>query len=82
MLDRVEAFFDLEYAPHGYCLMWQPELIWTHVISDSLIAAAYFSFPIALVTFVRKRRDVEFGKMFWLFAIFMLSCGLTHIMGI
>jgi signal transduction histidine kinase len=82
MLDEVKAFFDGEYAPHGYCLMWQPELIWTHVISDSLIAAAYFSIPIALVTFVRKRRDVEFGKMFWLFAIFILSCGLTHIMGI
>jgi signal transduction histidine kinase len=81
-LDKVKAFFAGEYAPHGYCLMWQPELIWTHVISDSLIAAAYFSIPIALVTFVRKRRDVEFGKMFWLFAIFILSCGLTHIMGI
>jgi signal transduction histidine kinase/ActR/RegA family two-component response regulator len=78
----MRAFFSGDYAPHGYCLLWQPELIWTHVISDALIAAAYFSIPVALVTFVRRRRDVEFGKMFWLFALFILSCGMTHLMGI
>ncbi len=82
MLEMIRAFFAGDYAPHGYCLLWQPGLIWTHVISDALIAAAYFSIPIALVTFVRRRRDVEFGRMFWLFALFILSCGLTHVMGI
>jgi signal transduction histidine kinase len=82
MLDSVKAFFAGDYAPHGYCLLWQPELIWTHVVSDALIAAAYFSIPVALITFIRKRPDVEFGKMFWLFALFILSCGLTHVMGI
>jgi signal transduction histidine kinase/CheY-like chemotaxis protein len=82
MFDPIRTFFAGDYAPHGYCLLWQPELIWTHVISDALIAAAYFSIPIALITFLRKRPDVEFGKMFWLFAAFILSCGLTHVMGI
>ncbi len=82
MLDRFRAFFAGDYAPHGYCLLWDPALVWTHIISDALIAAAYFSIPIALVTFVRRRPDVEFGKMFWLFALFILSCGLTHVMGI
>jgi signal transduction histidine kinase len=82
MFNEINAFFTGDYAPHGYCLMWHPGLIWTHVISDALIAAAYFSIPIALVTLVRKRPDVAFGKMFWLFALFILSCGLTHLMGI
>jgi hypothetical protein len=81
MLETITAFFAGEYAPHGYCLLWHPGLIWTHVISDALIAAAYFSIPIALVTFVRRRPDVEFGGMFWLFALFILSCGMTHVMG-
>jgi signal transduction histidine kinase len=76
------SLFDGSYAPHGYCLLWQPALIWTHVVSDALIAAAYFSIPIALITFVRRRPDIEFGGMFWLFAVFILSCGLTHVMGI
>lgn len=82
MPEFLRAFFAGDYAPHGYCLMWHPGLVWTHVISDALIAAAYFSIPIALVTFVRRRGDVEFGRMFWLFALFILSCGLTHVMGI
>ena len=81
MLDTLRDFLSGDYAPHGYCLLWRPELIWTHVISDALIAAAYFSIPVALLTFVRKRPDVNFGKMFWLFALFILSCGLTHVMG-
>lgn len=82
MLDSFREFISGDYAPHGYCLLWRPELIWTHVISDALIAAAYFSIPVALLVFVRKRPDVNFGKMFWLFALFILSCGLTHVMGI
>lgn len=69
-------------APHGYCLLWDPALVWTHVISDALIAAAYFSIPVALVTFIRKRRDLEFSWIFWLFAIFIVACGLTHILAI
>ncbi len=71
-----------DLAPHGYCLMWNPWLVWTHVLSDALIAAAYFSIPVALIRFVRRRGDVAFGWIFWLFAIFILACGLTHIMAI
>jgi signal transduction histidine kinase len=70
------------FAPHGYCLLWQPELVWTHVIADALIAAAYFSIPLALISFIRKRRDLEFSWIFWLFAVFIVACGLTHVLAI
>jgi hypothetical protein len=46
-----------DYMPHGMCFLWQPELIALHVASDSLIALAYYSIPIALVYFVLKRTD-------------------------
>jgi signal transduction histidine kinase len=82
MTDLLKPFFDGSYAPHGYCLLWQPELIWTHVIADSLIALAYFSIPVALIALVRKRQDVAFGWIFWLFALFITACGATHIMAI
>jgi signal transduction histidine kinase len=75
-------FIDGRYAPHGYCLLWQPELVWTHVVSDTLIAAAYFSIPLALVHFIRRRRDMAFSGVFWLFALFILACGATHVMSI
>jgi signal transduction histidine kinase/CheY-like chemotaxis protein len=69
-------------APHGYCLLWDPRLVWTHVVSDALIAAAYFSIPVALVSFVRRRKDVAFSWILWLFALFIVACGTTHLLSI
>src|SRR3984885_14070962 len=70
------------FSPHGICLLWEPELIWLHVVSDALIAVAYFSIPFALAIFVSKRRDLKFGWVYWSFGIFILACGLTHILSI
>ncbi|ARS25749.1 ATP-binding protein [Sphingomonas sp. KC8] len=82
MTDLLRPFFDGSYAPHGYCLLWQPELIWTHVITDTLIAGAYFSIPLVLIVMIRRRADIAFGWVFWLFAMFITACGVTHVMGI
>jgi signal transduction histidine kinase len=70
------------FAPHGICLLWEPQLIWLHVASDIVIASAYFSIPVALSIFVSKRRDVDFGWVFWAFALFIMACGVTHVMSI
>jgi signal transduction histidine kinase/CheY-like chemotaxis protein len=69
-------------SPHGICLLWDPELIWLHVLSDAVIAASYFSIPFALAIIVSKRRDFQFGWVAWAFATFILACGLTHIFSI
>jgi PAS domain S-box-containing protein len=69
-------------SPHGICLLWEPELIWLHVASDAIIAAAYFSIPVALTILVTKRRDLQFGWIYWAFAIFIMACGLTHLLSI
>ncbi len=83
MFDALRRLWEVEnLSPHGICLLWRPELIWTHVISDSLIAFAYFSIPVALAIFVSRRRDVVFGWMFWSFAVFITACGATHLMAI
>ncbi|WP_044540509.1 ATP-binding protein [Bradyrhizobium sp. LTSP885] len=70
------------FSPHGICLLWEPELIWLHVMSDAIIAASYFSIPFALAIVVSKRRDFQFGWMAWPFATFILACGLTHVFSI
>jgi signal transduction histidine kinase len=69
-------------APHGYCLLWDPALIWLHVISDTIIGLSYFSIPIALSVFLARRRDIEFGWLLWLFALFIMACGTTHFLSI
>jgi len=75
-------FSERGLPPHGYCLLWDPALIWTHVISDLVIGLAYFSIPLVLATFLSRRRDVQFGWVGWLFAGFILACGATHFMSI
>ena len=72
----------LQMVPHGYCYLWQPNLVRLHVIADGLTAAAYYSIPIALAVFATKRHDVPFNRVFWLFAAFILACGTTHVMAI
>ena len=63
---------------HGFCLLWEPGLIWTYALSDTGIALAYFSIPIALIVIARRRSDLVFRPLLWLFAAFILLCGTTH----
>ncbi len=82
-MSRLEQFFSTNFmAPHGYCFMWLPEIVWLHVAANALIAAAYFSIPLALWRFAYKRPDMPFHSMFILFAMFITLCGLTHVFGI
>lgn len=71
-----------QYMPHGHCYLWQPPLVWLHVISDLLIAVAYFSIPVMLLYFVSKRSDVPFQTIFLLFGAFIVLCGTGHLLEI
>jgi len=75
-----QLFSSGNFEPHGYCYLWNPGLVWLHVISDSLIAAAYFAIPVVLALFIRRRRDLPFSWMFVLFGVFIVACGSTHLM--
>ena len=68
--------------PHGYCIAWSPGLLWTLVSADALIAAAYYSIPLGLFVLARRRGDLAFHWMFYLFAFFILACGTTHLVGL
>ena len=70
--------FNSGLAPHGFCLLWNPGLIWTYALSDAGIGLAYFSIPVALAVIARNRRDLVFSPLLWLFAAFILLCGTTH----
>jgi PAS domain S-box-containing protein len=70
------------FMPHGHCYFWTPELVNLHAISDALIVLAYYSIPVTLIYFVRKRKDLKFHWMFVCFAVFILACGTTHLLEI
>src|SRR5262249_13914629 len=79
MIEFFKQLFTSDFMPHGHCYFWQPEIVWLHVLSDSCITLAYYSIPIALVYFVRKRRDVPFNWMFVMFGAVIFGCGTTHL---
>jgi PAS domain S-box-containing protein len=75
-----ELFSTQGFMPHGHCYLWRPEIVWLHVVSDSLIFLAYVIIPITLVYIVLRRKDLPFDWMFLCFGVFIVSCGLTHAM--
>jgi PAS domain S-box-containing protein len=80
-LENLSSILDTRsFMPHGTCLLWRPELLYLHVVSDLLIAASYVAIPVALSYFVSKREDLRFGYIFFLFGAFILACGTTHVM--
>jgi PAS domain S-box-containing protein len=83
MPEFLERLFSSDgFMPHGHCYLWNPGLVWLHVISDGLIALAYTSIPFTLVHIARTRRDIPFGWMFFCFGMFIIACGATHLMEI
>ncbi|MDX1497140.1 MAG: response regulator [Salinisphaeraceae bacterium] len=82
-MEAVDSLFNNPaFMPHGHCYLWMPKILWLHLISDALIAAAYLSIPITLIYFVRKRTDLVFQPVFLLFGAFILLCGATHAVNI
>ena len=82
---QAAAFFEdllKVYTPRRVCMFEEQPLIWLHVLSDLLIGLSYYSIPFALVYFIRRRRDLAFSWIFWLFALFILACGTTHMFGV
>jgi diguanylate cyclase (GGDEF)-like protein/PAS domain S-box-containing protein len=67
------------FLPHGYCLAWQPGLLWTMVGAHAVIGISYFSIPVAILYFLRRQPDLKFNWLFLMFALFILGCGTTHL---
>ena len=70
------------FLPHGYCFTWSPGLLWSMVGADAVIAAAYFSIPVATLSYVRRRPEPTTKWLAWLFSAFIFACGITHVMDI
>ncbi|HYO82836.1 MAG TPA: hypothetical protein VES20_15630 [Bryobacteraceae bacterium] len=82
MSEFLQGLFRADFLPHGWCYRWAPEIVWLHVTADLLIALAYYFIPFALIHILRRRGDLVYPWMFWLFGTFILACGTTHLMNV
>ncbi len=80
MYEFFSHLFDTQgWVARWVCGRWTPQLGWTYIVSSLLIGLAYFAIPFILFRFIRKRKDiVPFNGIFWLFILFIFSCGVTH----
>ncbi len=75
-----EELCSTAFMPHGQCYLWNSDLLWLHGVSDGLITLSYFSIPLTLLYFVRKRHDLPYPGLFILFGAFIVACGTTHLL--
>jgi signal transduction histidine kinase len=67
------------YPARWQCGLWTPFEGWLYIISNLVVFLAYFFIPVVLFFFLRKRDFEGFRRLIWLFAAFILLCGLTHL---
>ena len=67
------------YAPHAICLLQDPAIIATTVVTNLGVAAAYFMIPFALWRFLRRSETLPFRSVLVMFLVFILACGTSHI---
>lgn len=67
------------FMPHGHCYLWRDDVLWLHLIGDGLTVLAYFLIPGMLFYFVRVRRDIRYRTVFYLFGLFIITCGTSHL---
>ena len=82
-MQTVIDFFSVNsFIPHGFCLSWNPILLWLHIISDTAIVLSYYSIPISILYFIRKRKEMPYAWFLVMAALFIVACGTTHLMSI
>jgi signal transduction histidine kinase len=79
MLEFLKHLFDSsDFAPRSVGNGWTTELGWLHQGADALICLSYLTIGLLLIYFVRKRKGMPFSSVFWMFAAFIIVCGLAH----
>ncbi len=66
------------FPPRWSCGKWSEGLGWTHIIADVATFAAYVAIPLSIV-WLNRRRALPLPRIGWLFAAFVLACGVTHL---
>jgi PAS domain S-box-containing protein len=69
------------FIPH-YDYLWQAKLPWHQLTADAVTGIADYVMPILLLYFVRKRPDLQFDKLIFLFSAFIITCGTTQFLEI
>lgn len=68
------------YPARWDCGDWSTWLGWVHIGADFATFLAYTTIPLLISAFVLRRRGLPFPRLFWLFCLFIFSCGTVHLL--
>lgn len=76
----MQAHHILDLFPaHRVCWNYDPLLVALHTVADSAIAFSYFAIPASLFWLARRYHVKRLSKIFVVYGLFILGCGLTHV---
>lgn len=87
----MEWLFDYHsFITRNHCGHWTDALIATNQVANFLIFLAYFTIPLSLLGLWRRLRTnrklkaviTENTYILLMFVVFILACGLTHLMDV
>lgn len=67
------------FVIHEYSDLWKQKIVGLDIISNCLIALAYYAISLILFYVVYKRRHLPWQRIFLLFGAFTVACGTTHL---
>lgn len=70
------------FMPHGMCYLWRVDILLMHVAADVLIGLSYLSIPVVIWLISLRRPDILFRPVAYLFILFIIFCGATHLFSI
>jgi len=69
-----------DWPARWHCGSWTDFHGWLYIISDLLIWSAYFAIPLVIIKYIFTKKSIQFTKLYFLFAAFILACGATHFL--
>ncbi len=75
----VKLFDTQDFPARWHCGTWTDFHGWLHIVSDIAVFLAYTLIPCVIFYFACRRKDIQFPRVFWLFAAFIFACGTVHL---
>jgi diguanylate cyclase (GGDEF)-like protein/PAS domain S-box-containing protein len=82
-LVTVRSAASSNFLPHGFCYLWNPRLLALHIVSDAVIFLSYMAISWTLLLLYRRlKKHFPFSWIVVAFGLFIVACGLTHLLEI
>ncbi|MCK5944798.1 MAG: hypothetical protein KAI24_22610, partial [Planctomycetes bacterium] len=78
--DGLLLFDTADFPPRWNCGTWSDPHGWVHVFADAATWLSYMAIPVMLLLLIRRRDDIPFPRLLWLFGLFIVCCGFTHLL--